>query len=118
MHLIFRIDTCHVRPCLCSLLATALPRLKDDWHMHHHGSRYPHSWASDKNRVEEYWQECEPQQAQFRKRLYEREGQVRQMLTIAAILHMRATTLTNVLRLIKGVFQAWDSAAVSCRYLA
>lgn len=56
-------------------------RLKDDWHMHHHGSRYPHSWASDKNRVEEYWQEREPQQAQFRERLYEREGQVRQMRT-------------------------------------
>ena len=72
-------------------------RLKDDWHMHHHGSRYPHSWASDKNRVEEYWQEREPQQAQFRERLYEREGQVRQMRTIIAIVRMRATTLTNVL---------------------
>ena len=50
---------------------------EDDWHMHHHGSRYPHSWASDKNRVEEYWKEREPRQADFRKQLYEREGQVR-----------------------------------------
>ena len=48
----------------------------DDWHMHHHGSRYPHSWASDKNRVEEFWEENEPRQAAFRAQLYEREGMV------------------------------------------
>ena len=49
----------------------------DDWHMHHHGSRYPRSWASDKNRVEEFWEENEPRQAAFRAQLYEREGMVR-----------------------------------------
>ena len=44
--------------------------------MHHHGSRYPHSWASDKNRVEEFWEENEPRQAAFRAQLYERQGMV------------------------------------------
>lgn len=79
------------RELLPEFLTTVLRCSKDDWHMHHHGSRYPHGWASDKNRVEEYWTQREPRQARFRKRLYEREGQVRRhqlqipLNTIAAV---------------------------------
>ena len=64
--------------CSASLLGleAVRPACADDWHMHHHGSRYPHSWASDKNRVEEFWEENEPRQAAFRAQLYERQGMV------------------------------------------
>ena len=104
------------RSAFSACVEAVWPSCADDWHMHHHGSRYPHSWASDKNRVEEFWEENEPRQAAFRAQLYEREGMVRLFQSFGC-----AWLRRDVSRRVfwcAGVLQAWDGAALPRRHLA